>query len=393
MKTTKFIFNTLVMSFAISSFSTAFAEKIEIDGIAYEIKSDGTAAISYKGNDEDAWIWTDAMDLYTGDLIIPSEIEYSGKVYTVTELGNGVFAGCKYLTSLFIPSTITKTGTDLFSGCNSLEAFYVDDENPEFFSYEGVMYRKNPTKIFYVPRNICDNVTLHEELTEIKTSAFQSNSNLTTITIPSNVTKICDGAFFGCKSLEEVNFNNSLESIELKAFSECSNLAMLYFPESVKRIGDNAFSGCKNLSMVIFKDGLESIGQYAFYNCPNISAVHLTKNLKTIGNNAFKECVNLKTIKNDSNLPIVLGSTSYGYVAYYATEILKDEQSSIGTMESSKEMSYYKNGDKWFVTNASGKWISIYSMNGQIIGQHFCATDAEEIPFEGKSLIIVVENK
>ncbi len=379
---------TIAFATALLSSFSLFAEKIEVGGIYYNLNGDGTAEVTYRGDEEDGWMYYSAEDLYFGDVDIPSEFEYSGATYQVTKIGNDAFAGSKYMYSLMLPSTISSMGSGLFSLCNSLEWIGVDDMNPNFVSQDGILYSRNPLSIFFVPRNISGDISLLDDLTVIPSSAFQNCVNITTISLPSEVTTISDGAFNGCTSLQEIFMGEKLETIGEYAFSKCSSLAMITIPESVKSIKAAAFADCPNLMYVLLHEGLQSIGKMAFYNCPNITGIQLPSTLTTIGENAFKECVNLSVIKNDSKLPIEIGSTDYGYVAYYATEIIKDTDTGICDNTSTQSIQCHRENGKWVITNASGKTVTIYSVNGQILRRFYCETDREEIDEDGGRIIV-----
>ncbi len=90
------------------------AEEVEVDGIAYTLNSDGTAEVISKSPQ------------YSGDIIIPSGIEYSGKHYSVTSIGNGAFSGCR-LSSVDIPNSVTTIGSDAFLECNYLQTVIIPE--------------------------------------------------------------------------------------------------------------------------------------------------------------------------------------------------------------------------------------------------------------------------
>ncbi len=370
-----------------SSFSL-FAEKIEVGGIYYNLNGDGTAEVTYRGDEEDGWMYYSAEDLYFGDVDIPSEFEYSGATYQVTKIGNDAFAGSKYMYSLMLPSTISSMGSGLFSLCNSLEWIGVDDMNPNFVSQDGILYSRNPLSIFFVPRNISGDISILDDIKEIPSGAFQNCVNLTSIALPSEVTTIADGSFNNCSNLQEIFMNDKLESIGEYAFSKCSSLAIVTFPESLKRIKAAAFSDCASLTYTLIYEGLQSIGKMAFYNCPNLVGIQLPSTLTAIGENAFKECTSLDIVKNDSNLPIEIGSTDYGYVAYYASQIIKEE-TSVCDKVSDKDIVVSRVGNRWVISNASGKYVTIYSVNGQILRRFYCESDREEIELDGGRIIVV----
>lgn len=369
------------------------AEKVEVDGIYYNLNSNGTAEVTYRGEEEDGWMYFPADELYVGDLEIPDQIEVGEKSYQVTALGNDAFAGSKYLSALYLPSSLATIGSGAFTLCNGLEYISVDDMNPTFISQDGVLYKRAPLSIFFVPRSISGDIALLDAVREIPSAAFQNCTNLTTITLPEEVTIIADGAFNNCKNLQEIFMGEKLESVGEYAFSKCSSLSIVNFPTSLKNIKAAAFADCANLTYVLFHEGLENIGKMAFYNCGNIIGVQLPSTLTTIGEQAFKECVNLDVVMNDSQLPIQLGSTDYGYVAYYATQIIPDPQDTKCEEIRTTSPSCYRDGENWVILNASGKWVSIYTLTGQQLCRHFCQNEKEEIPLESPRIIVVPEER
>eukprot|EP00980_Cylindrotheca_fusiformis_P018918 scaffold6322_cov59-Cylindrotheca_fusiformis.AAC.14 len=71
--------------------------------------------------------------------------------------------------------------------------------------------------------------------------------NLTEVHIPSTVKVIDSFAFFGCKLVKRLGFNEGLERIGEYAFDECPSLSHVRSPQSVNSIATNAFSFCSDL--------------------------------------------------------------------------------------------------------------------------------------------------
>ena len=117
-------------------------------------------------------------------------------------------------------------------------------------------YRGKNMKFFYMP--------LNNNVTSIRSSAFQTCSSLQSITIPSSVTSIGDYAFSGCSSLQSINIPSSVTSIGDYAFSGCSSLQSINIPSSVTSIGDYAFQNCSSLQSINIPSSVTSIGTSAF---------------------------------------------------------------------------------------------------------------------------------
>lgn len=56
----------------------------------------------------------------SGDLKIPTEVDYNGVKYTVTSIGIYAFYCCKDLTSVEIPKSVTEIGMMAFFNCSGL---------------------------------------------------------------------------------------------------------------------------------------------------------------------------------------------------------------------------------------------------------------------------------
>ena len=79
--------------------------------------------------------------------------------------------------------------------------------------------------------------------------AFNSCVNLTSVTIPTSVTKIEDGAFES-SGLTSVTIPNSVTSIGVGTFCGCQRLTSITIPNSVTRIGEGAFQDCCSMITV-----------------------------------------------------------------------------------------------------------------------------------------------
>lgn len=132
-------------------------------------------------------------------------------------------AGTDYSGNVVIPSTVTFEGTTYTVTAIGENAFY-----------------QCPVT----------SVALPSTLTKIDQGAFHYCTSLTSITIPDNVTSIGLYAFEGCTALAEVNFGNGLTSISPWAFMYCRALTSIVLPASLTSIGGAAFAGCSTLTSI-----------------------------------------------------------------------------------------------------------------------------------------------
>ena len=72
----------------------------------------------------------------SGDVVIPSSVEYNGTTYNVTAINELTFLGCGNLTSITIPNSVTSISQFAFSGCSSLASINVASGNTHYSSID-----------------------------------------------------------------------------------------------------------------------------------------------------------------------------------------------------------------------------------------------------------------
>lgn len=100
--------------------TAATAHDFEVDGIYYNYNGEGTVEVTYKGSSAGEYYRE-----YTGDVVIPSSVTYSGTTYSVTSIGGFAFYECDGLTSLTIPNSVTSIGNYAFYGCSGLTSVII----------------------------------------------------------------------------------------------------------------------------------------------------------------------------------------------------------------------------------------------------------------------------
>ena len=144
-----FLFS-LILSVVFSTSASAY--DVKIDGICYNLNSEGKTAEVTSGEEK-----------YSGEVVIPSSITVEEQEYTVTSIGYETFFSCSGLTSVTIPNSVTSIGESAFWKCSGLTS-----------------------------------VTIGNSVTSIGKYAFRECSGLTSITIPNSVTSIGEGTFALC---------------------------------------------------------------------------------------------------------------------------------------------------------------------------------------------------
>ena len=145
---------------------------------------------------------------------------------------------------------------------------------PETIDYEGITYN----------------------VTSIDTWAFDSHTNLTSVTIPNSIVSIGKGAFYGCTGLTSMDIPNSVTTIDTGAFYGCAGLTSINIPNSITSIKTSTFYGCSGLTSIDIPNSVTSIGGYAFANCTGLTEVTIPESVTSINDAAFLGNTNLTTL-------------------------------------------------------------------------------------------------
>lgn len=185
---------TLVMAFAALPLTAHAAEgsTFTVDSITYKVltESGTTGTVQVGGGTSE----TGAIPYTTqGVIIIPASVSYGGRTYTVTNISDWAFYGCKMLTSVTIPNSVTSIGSYAFYYCESLTS-----------------------------------ITIPNSVTNISQFTFSECINLASVTIPSSVVNIETFAFSGCSSLTDVYFDGNAPTVNAFSFTDINHNAVAH---------------------------------------------------------------------------------------------------------------------------------------------------------------------
>ena len=187
-------------------------------------------------------------------------------------------------------------GDYMFSGCSALTSLILPSSVTKIGNY-AFEHLVTLTSLI-IPSNV----------TEIGNSAFVNCRGLTSMKIPSSVTNIGDCAFLNCSGLTSLVISSGVTKIGDSAFKNCSGLTSLVIPSGVTEIGFFAFRNCSGLISLVISSGV--IDGSAFENCSGLTSLIISSGVTKIDSSAFKNCSGL------TSLVIPSGVTEIGWFAF-----------------------------------------------------------------------------
>lgn len=220
------------------------------------------------------------------------------------------FQDCPKLTKCEIPARAYQVVGNIFKGCTSLKEVKVNDNNPYYFTKDGVLF--GPALVNYKPQyddayalqsypagrqgayTIPSSVN-GKEIDQVWTSGFEGAASLTDITIPASIGRLGTAAFEGT-GLTNVVIPDTVLQVDPAVFQNCTKLVSVKLPAGLAEIDQYMFANCISLQYVDMPDSITKINIYAFHNCTSLTSLALPKNLSSLSVGCFEKCINLQYV-------------------------------------------------------------------------------------------------
>jgi hypothetical protein len=283
----------------------------------------------------------------------------------VISIGYGAFTSCISLTNVTIGNSVSNIGRSAFWGCGKLRSVYFLGNAPS--GDDWTVFAGDNTTVFYLPGTtgwgptfggaptalvgslvepfrcttnngtitiigysgpggavIIPSIANGWPVTSIGDSAFESRSDVTSVTIPDSVTNIGETAFATCSSLSAITVgidNPAYASVAGVLFDKGQATLIQYpagkggtsytIPDGVTTIDDRAFMNC-GLTRITIPDSVTSIGNYVFNACPNLTSITIPDSVTHLGDNGFCLCMNLTSVTIGNGVPSIEEGSFWG---------------------------------------------------------------------------------
>ena len=200
------------------------------------------------------------------------------------------------LKSIQIPACVTTIDSGIFSNCDNLTSVTIAQNNPVYHSSGNcIIETASKTLIAGCSASV---IPADGSVICIDYSAFDGIHGLKNLVIPESITKILDGAFRNCTSLESIQFPDSLIYLGSMAFSGCQSLKSVTIPEKITELNAYLFSECTSLETVVFEGAVTAIYSGAFYLCSSLKNCDLPSSVTYISDYVFEGCAQLAEKEN-----------------------------------------------------------------------------------------------
>ncbi len=278
---------------------------VDSGGNVYTVGSDGKLTISEK-NDSNSVSSADALH-------DPSNVDYIPEFDPIAEDEEGVLGKTMVVGQNAV--ILMDSSVNVASMLNNRDVSEKEEAQKE------AMAESEDTKGEALPKY----AIVYDHISDY---AYYGEGDLTTYTIPSNITRIGDFAF-ARSNLTSINIPKGVEEIGYAAFYHCDNLKEISIPSSVTWIEPSAFAytawldawagNSASEDFLIVGDGIllaykgtskyveipntvKVIAPACFLNHTEISDIKIPSSVTIIGEEAFKNCSSLNNVQGGSNV-------------------------------------------------------------------------------------------
>lgn len=191
------------------------------------------------------------------------------------------------LSSINIPPLLSNFPVSNIMCCDKITEIVVDDRNTHYKTIDGVLYNHEVTEVLFCPNGKMGKVIIPNTVKRIGDYCFYNCKKLTSIYIPTSVTEIGTGSFYGVE-IDDLTVRNSVVSIGEECFRDANVKGKFIFSQNVTSIPARAFINFKSKTSLNFLNHLVETGEQSFYmgkdSLPNAMSLY---RMGIIGNKAF----------------------------------------------------------------------------------------------------------
>lgn len=180
-------------------------------------------------------------------------------------------------------------------GMNVLTEIVVNENHPDYSSYNGCVYDKAFNELLYWPSaKTYMESGLHESVTIFGASALIANASIVNFTVPSKVHTLREKAVASCTNLKTLVVPSTVISVGSNCFGSCGRLESAVIQTSA--LGEGMLSSAFVLKTVSIESEPTSLPSNMFNWCLALTSIEIPASVKSIGDYCFQSCKKLGDI-------------------------------------------------------------------------------------------------
>lgn len=206
------------------------------------------------------------------------------------------------------------------------EVYTGDVVIPESIEYNGVTYTVKEIGTTAFKNSEITSFTFSSTITKVGKGAFQGSTLLSSVTFSTGLTKLAQNMFNGCTSLTEISIPGLFSELPSSIFQGCTSLTKLTLEDGTGTIdiGANAFNlqtGETNplkevyLYRAINPDKYTAMADKPFRGAPNIEKVVIGGSVSEIPASYFENCTALRDVTFEGTSLTTLGTNVFANTA------------------------------------------------------------------------------
>ena len=427
----------ILLLFAVLGCLPAQAYDFKVDGIYYNILAGKTNEVEVTNKDNFVCenLWDTYENDYSGDVVIPTTVDYNGITYTVTQIGNSAFCDSD-ITSIAIGSSVTTIDDNAFFSCHDLTtitgADAVTSIGERGFGWSNNLKKASFPAITtiggeeFLHCGALEEIDLGPNLTYIGPAAFEFCNGLYSITMRATTPPILDGsAVFEEVPTEEIilfvpaeavytykateyyqdfivkpigAFPSVQFAVDNICYETTSPTTCKVIPTYQYELDDiDSYTGNIVIPTTVEHNGttytVTAIGDGAFAGC-DVETMEWSSNVNTIGNGAFYDCSSLVAITSHCTNPPTAQEYTFSETPYDCMVLVPES-----AMDNYKAADYWKDLDiqpigtplpkpkKFSAVNEQGKVIYYKITSANTCKVMPVPDDVEDYEYEGDIII------
>lgn len=281
----------------------------------------------------------------------------------VTSIDDSAFSGCTGMTSVVIPNGVTRIGSYAF-----LDTRISSMTIPNTVTYIGSQIiwniNKGNSPLKRINSDTDGVANLPDSLSNVGDRLLIMAKNITSVHIPTNASTI-DNQFAQDSNITSLVIPSGVTRIGSSAFARCSGLTSVDIQTNNPNVlsGEGIFSGCTSLTEVTVREGVTSIGASAFYQCSGLTSIYLPSTITLINYNALKGCNSLTSITISATTPPTIYKNSWNWSLNENNCPIYVPSGSVDTYKAANVWSEYADRIQAIPSPSSQQWISVSADN------------------------------